>query len=188
MCEYQAAKESGAYDAIICTHFSHGGKGATELGRAVMNACKDVPSDFKFLYELNKPIKEKIETIASQIYGAAKVDYSQTAERQIATYTRQGFDSLPICMAKTQYSFSDDPNAKVGICVCSTCIEEPSSSHLKMQHENSACNVVNTGCTVRIHAAYPRGTGEHWRWVSLSSYRANAHDSGTAHATSVLRH
>lgn len=112
--EYQAAKDGGAYDAVICTHFSHGGKGATELAKAVIDACEKASSNFKFLYESDKPIKEKIEAIASQIYGAAKVDYSETAERQIATYARQGFDSLPICMAKTQYSFSDDPNAKVG--------------------------------------------------------------------------
>lgn len=120
MSENQAAKAGGAYDAVICTHFSHGGKGATALAKAVINACEHAPSDFKFLYELNKPIKEKIEAIASQIYGAAKVDYSETAESQIATYTRQGFDSLPICMAKTQYSFSDDANAKVGVNVCIT--------------------------------------------------------------------
>jgi methylenetetrahydrofolate dehydrogenase (NADP+)/methenyltetrahydrofolate cyclohydrolase/formyltetrahydrofolate synthetase len=66
----------------------------------------------RFLYDLNKSIKEKIEIIAKEIYGAAGVEYSELSEKQIDLYTRQGFSKLPICMAKTQYSLSHDPNKK----------------------------------------------------------------------------
>lgn len=66
----------------------------------------------RFLYDLNKSIKEKIETIAKEIYGAASVEYSEMADKQIDLYTKQGFDKLPICMAKTQLSLSHDPNKK----------------------------------------------------------------------------
>jgi formyltetrahydrofolate synthetase len=68
--------------------------------------------DFKFLYPLEAGIKEKIETIAREMYGAAGVSYSAEAEAQIEKYTKQGFSKLPICMAKTQYSFSDNPTLK----------------------------------------------------------------------------
>jgi formyltetrahydrofolate synthetase len=82
-----------------------------ELGKAVMAACEK-PSDFKFLYPLDISIKEKIETIAKEIYGADGVEYSEKAEEQIADYNRLGFDKLPMCMAKTHLSLSHDPNLK----------------------------------------------------------------------------
>ena len=69
-------------------------------------------SQFRFLYELDKPITEKIETISKEIYGADGIELSELAQKQIETYTRQGYGSLPICMAKTQYSFSHDPKLK----------------------------------------------------------------------------
>ncbi|MEJ5186997.1 MAG: formate--tetrahydrofolate ligase, partial [Candidatus Geothermincolales bacterium] len=81
------------------------------LAEAVVAACNK-PSNFRFLYDLNLPIKQKIETIATKIYGADGVDYSAEAERKIELFTKLGYDKLPICMAKTQYSLSHDPNLK----------------------------------------------------------------------------
>jgi formyltetrahydrofolate synthetase len=76
-----------------------------------MAACEK-PSDFKFLYPLEATIKEKIETIAKEIYGADGVTYSEKAEEQIADYERLGFDKLPMCMAKTHLSLSHDASLK----------------------------------------------------------------------------
>ncbi|HEX9075099.1 MAG TPA: formate--tetrahydrofolate ligase, partial [Anaerolineae bacterium] len=99
-------EEAGSV-AVPCTHWMNGGKGAIELGEAVMDACKQ-KSDFEFLYPLDWSIKQKIETIATKIYGAAGVDYTPEAEAKIELYTRLGFDKLPICMAKTHLSLSHD--------------------------------------------------------------------------------
>jgi formyltetrahydrofolate synthetase len=107
----QAAKAAGAEDAVMSNHWADGGAGSVDLGRAIMAACEK-PSDFHFLYPVEKSIKEKIETIARDMYGAAGVEYSPEAEEQIARYTRNGFDKLPICMAKTHLSLSHDPNLK----------------------------------------------------------------------------
>ncbi|HEY9152467.1 MAG TPA: formate--tetrahydrofolate ligase [Anaerolineales bacterium] len=101
----------GAMDAIVSTHWADGGKGAIKLAEAVVKAAEK-KSDFKFLYPLEKSIKEKIETIAKEIYRADGVDYSPEAEEQIARYTRLGFDKLPICMAKTHLSFTTDVSIK----------------------------------------------------------------------------
>jgi formyltetrahydrofolate synthetase len=105
------ALEAGAEDAVMSNHWTEGGKGSVELGKAVMAACEK-PSDFKFLYPLEISIKEKIETIAREIYGADGVEYSKKAEEQIADYERLGFDKLPMCMAKTHLSLSHDPLLK----------------------------------------------------------------------------
>ena len=70
------------------------------------------PTDFKFLYELNQPIKAKIEAIAKEIYGAGQVVYEAKADSQIKQYESSGFGNLPICMAKTHLSLTADPNAK----------------------------------------------------------------------------
>ncbi len=77
----------------------------------VVEAAEE-PSDFHFLYELDQPIRDKIETIAKEIYGAAEVSYEALAARQIRTYEKNGFGNLPICMAKTHLSLSADPNLK----------------------------------------------------------------------------
>ncbi|KAM7272659.1 hypothetical protein ACFE04_027322 [Oxalis oulophora] len=106
-----ASLAAGAFDAVICSHHAHGGKGAVDLGIAVQKACENVKQPLKFLYPLDIGIKEKIEAIAKS-YGASGVEYSEQAEKQIEMYTRQGFSGLPICMAKTQYSFSDDASKK----------------------------------------------------------------------------
>jgi formyltetrahydrofolate synthetase len=105
------ALEAGAQDAVLSNHFSDGGAGAVELGKAVIAACNK-PSQFNFLYPLEMSIKEKIETIVKKIYGGAGVEYLPEAERKVEIYTRQGFDKLPICMAKTHLSVSHDPNLK----------------------------------------------------------------------------
>ncbi len=107
----KAAVEAGAEDAVVCRHWMEGGKGAIKLAEAVIKAAEK-PTNFKFLYPLEMSIKEKIETICTQIYGADGVDYSPEAERKIELYNRLGFDKLPLCMAKTHLSLSHDPNLK----------------------------------------------------------------------------
>ncbi|HEY9121933.1 MAG TPA: formate--tetrahydrofolate ligase [Brevefilum sp.] len=105
-------RESGKIvDAVITNHWEEGGEGAIDLGKAVIKAAEQ-KSDFRFLYPLDIPIKDKIETIARDIYGADGVDYSPEAEKQIEDYTRLGYDTLPICMAKTHLSLSHDPALK----------------------------------------------------------------------------
>ncbi|KAM0952858.1 putative formate--tetrahydrofolate ligase [Dioscorea sansibarensis] len=106
-----AALAAGAFDAVVCTHHAHGGKGAVDLGIAVQRACENQTQSLNFLYPLDFSIKEKIEAIAKS-YGAGGVDYLEQAEKQIEMYTNQGFSNLPICMAKTQYSFSHVPSQK----------------------------------------------------------------------------
>jgi len=105
------AKAAGAEDAVTANHWALGGAGAVELGKAVIAAC-DKPSHFRFLYPLERSIKEKIEIIVREMYGGSGVEYSEEAERKILHYTRNGFDTLPICMAKTHLSLSHDPNLK----------------------------------------------------------------------------
>eukprot|EP00536_Pseudo-nitzschia_multiseries_P003745 jgi/Psemu1/64298/estExt_Genemark1.C_590023 len=108
-----AAMAAGAFDAVLSDHWAQGGAGAADLASAVDKACKaNDESNFKFLYELDTGIKEKIETISKEIYGADGVDYSDLANQQIEKYEKNGYGTLPICIAKTQYSFSCDPAAK----------------------------------------------------------------------------
>ena len=105
------ALEAGAFAAVRTDHWAEGGAGATELAEVVAAAC-ETENDFKFLYSLDQGIKEKIEIIALQMYGAETVEYSPKAERQIADYEKSGYGYLPICMAKTHLSMSHDPNLK----------------------------------------------------------------------------
>jgi methylenetetrahydrofolate dehydrogenase (NADP+) / methenyltetrahydrofolate cyclohydrolase / formyltetrahydrofolate synthetase len=107
----KAAIEAGAEDAVPTSHWMDGGEGAVELAQAVV-AASDKPSNFKFLYPLEMSIKEKIETICKEIYGADGVDYLPLAEERIALYTRLGFDKLPLNMAKTHLSLSHQPELK----------------------------------------------------------------------------
>jgi methylenetetrahydrofolate dehydrogenase (NADP+)/methenyltetrahydrofolate cyclohydrolase/formyltetrahydrofolate synthetase len=106
-----AALTMGAMDAVVSTHWADGGAGAKKLAEAVAKAAEK-KSNFQFLYPLEMSIKEKVETIARQIYRADGVDYTPEAEEQIERYTRLGFDKLPICMAKTHLSFSTDATKK----------------------------------------------------------------------------
>lgn len=107
----ESALKFGAMDAVVSTHWTNGGAGAKKLAEAVVNAAEK-PSSFRYLYPVEMSIKDKIETIAREIYRAAGVDYSPEAEQQIARYDRLGFNKLPICMAKTHLSFSTDPSLK----------------------------------------------------------------------------
>ena len=107
----EAAMEAGAEGAYPSEVWAKGGAGGEQLAQAVVEAAEK-PSEFKFLYDLDSSIKEKIETIASKVYGAGAVDYAPEAEKKIALYTREGFDKLPICMAKTHLSLSHDPALK----------------------------------------------------------------------------
>jgi methylenetetrahydrofolate dehydrogenase (NADP+)/methenyltetrahydrofolate cyclohydrolase/formyltetrahydrofolate synthetase len=107
----KAALEAGADDAVVSTHWMNGGEGAAKLAEAVVKAAEK-PSQFKFLYPLDLSIKDKIEIICKQVYGADGVDYTPEAEAKVELYTRLGFDKLPLCMAKTHLSLSHDPKLK----------------------------------------------------------------------------
>jgi formyltetrahydrofolate synthetase len=106
-----AALNMGAMKAVVCTHWMDGGAGAVALAEAVMRAAEK-PEHFRYLYPLELSIKEKIEVICTEIYGAEGVDYEPEAEAQIKLYSQLGFDALPICMAKTHLSFTHDPAIK----------------------------------------------------------------------------
>ncbi len=105
------AIEAGALGAAEARHHAEGGAGAIELAEMVVSAA-EASSEFRFLYDLDQPIKAKIETIAREIYGADGVSYESVAERQIRDYEANGFGQLPICMAKTHLSLSHDPTLK----------------------------------------------------------------------------
>ena len=107
----KAAEAAGAAAAVRANHWAEGGKGAVELAEAVIAACEQ-PSEFKLLYPDELSIKEKIETIAREVYLAKDVTYDDVAERQIASYDKAGLSHLPICMAKTHLSLSHDPTLK----------------------------------------------------------------------------
>jgi formyltetrahydrofolate synthetase len=107
----KAAIDAGAMDACICTHWMEGGKGALTLAESVIKAAEK-PAKFQFLYPLELSIKEKIEIICKEIYGAEGVDYLPEAEKKIELYTKLGFDKLPMNMAKTHLSLSHDPALK----------------------------------------------------------------------------
>jgi formate--tetrahydrofolate ligase len=107
----QQALRYGAAAAVPSEVHARGGEGGRALAEAVVAAAQQ-PSHFRFLYPLEASIKEKIETIATKIYGADGVDYLPDAEKKIALYTQLGYDQLPICMAKTHLSLSHDPKLK----------------------------------------------------------------------------
>jgi formate--tetrahydrofolate ligase len=112
--EHEAIKriaEAAGARVAVCTHFSDGGAGATDLARAVVEAC-DEPSTFNFLYPDEFTLKQKIEKVATTIYGAGNVTYSAAANKQLANYERNGFGKLPVCIAKTHLSISGDASLK----------------------------------------------------------------------------
>jgi formate--tetrahydrofolate ligase len=110
--EIQAIREvalaAGARDAVVARHFTDGGAGAEDLARAVWAAAEEGAPDFGLLYPDEMPLREKIETIATRIYGADGVDFSPAATRSLKLYEDLGYGHLPVCMAKTQYSLSHD--------------------------------------------------------------------------------
>lgn len=103
--------EEKGVSVVLSEVFTKGGEGGIELAEKVVNICENEESNFKPIYSLDMSIKEKIEKITKEIYGADGVNYEANAEKQIENLTELGFDKLPVCIAKTQYSFSDDPNA-----------------------------------------------------------------------------
>ncbi|RVE57064.1 hypothetical protein OJAV_G00212580 [Oryzias javanicus] len=105
------AKAAGAFDAVRCSHWAEGGTGAVALGQAVQKAS-EAPSNFKFLYNLEISITDKIRTIAQKIYGADDIELLPEAQRKVELYTKQGFGKLPICMAKTHLSLSHEADRK----------------------------------------------------------------------------
>eukprot|EP00871_Galdieria_phlegrea_P002070 jgi/Galph1/2864/GphlegSOOS_G1530.1 len=105
-------KKAGAFDAVVADHWAKGGQGAIDLGRAVVRACQLSETSMKFTYSLDLSLPEKIASIAKNIYKAKDVEYSEEARRKIERFESQGFGRLPICIAKTQYSFSANPSLK----------------------------------------------------------------------------
>lgn len=105
------ALEAGAFDAVIANHWADGGEGAADLAESVIKACEE-PSHFEYLYDLEKSIKDKIEVLAKEMYGANGVEYSAEANKKIKQFTDLGYGDLPICMAKTHLSLSHDPTLK----------------------------------------------------------------------------
>jgi len=105
------AKKAGALDAVESCVFAKGSRGGIQLAEKVVEAAEQ-KSNFNFLYPLDVSIEEKMRTIAQKIYGAKDIEISQTAKEKIELYKSQGFDKLPICMAKTHLSLSHDPKLK----------------------------------------------------------------------------
>lgn len=103
----QYCKEKGA-DFAVTKCFAEGGKGGIELAQKVVEACEK-ENNFHCLYDLDMPVYEKIETIAKEIYGADGVDFTKEARNAIDGFVKLGADKMPVCMAKTQYSLSDNP-------------------------------------------------------------------------------
>ena len=101
----------GADAAVPSNHWARGGEGAVPLAEAVVEACR-APTNFQFLYDLNLPLVAKMEIIAREMYGAAGVSLSPEAQASVDRYEKQGYSALPICMAKTALSLSDDPSKK----------------------------------------------------------------------------
>ena len=106
------ALAAGARSALVSTHFVDGGRGAEKLAQAVWEAALVGAPDFQLLYPDEAPLRHKIAAIATRIYGADGVDYQPAATKALDRYEAQGFGSLPICMAKTQYSLSADASLK----------------------------------------------------------------------------
>jgi formate--tetrahydrofolate ligase len=112
--EHRAVREiadSLGIRSSVCTHFQDGGRGAAELAEAVAEAAQE-PSEFRFLYPDTASLKEKIETLATRVYGADGVEYDHIASRQLDSYERIGLGRLPVCIAKTHLSISSDPALK----------------------------------------------------------------------------
>ena len=98
--------------ATLCTHWSNGGEGTKELAKDVVELCEKGENKFKFLYENKTPLFKKIETIAKEIYSASEVVADTKVRDQLKNFQENGYGELPICIAKTQFSFSTDPSLK----------------------------------------------------------------------------
>lgn len=107
----KTAIQCGAYAVVVSNHWAEGGNGAKDLANALIDACK-VESNFKYLYDLNSSIEEKIIKIANEMYGASHVDFSLKVRERMKLYSEGGFGNLPICMSKTSLSLTGDPTIK----------------------------------------------------------------------------
>jgi formate--tetrahydrofolate ligase len=107
----ERCKEAGA-EVALSEVWAKGGEGGKELAQKVLDTLENKPSNFKVLYDVDLTLKEKLHKIATEIYGANGVKYTDAAEKSIATFEKQGYGKLPVCVAKTQYSLSDDMNKK----------------------------------------------------------------------------
>ena len=96
-------------NTVLSTVWADGGKGGEDLAREVVRLCEEEKGDFTFSYELDMPIEKKIEAVVKKIYGGDGVEFSSAAKKQLKCLEQLGFGNLPVCIAKTQYSFSDDP-------------------------------------------------------------------------------
>src|SRR4029077_14671634 len=108
----KASLAAGARAAVVANHWAEGGAGAMDLATAVWEAAEEGAPNFQLLYPDEAPLADKIETIATKVYGAEGVDYLPVARKQLAQYEALGYGHLPICMAKTQYSLSHDAALK----------------------------------------------------------------------------
>ena len=105
-CKTQGVKASK------CTHWSNGSEGTTELAKNVVEICEETKNTFQYLYEDSLPLFKKIEKIAQEIYHASEVVADSKVRQQLKDFEEKGYGNLPVCIAKTQYSFSTDPNLK----------------------------------------------------------------------------
>ena len=96
-------------NTVLSTVWADGGRGGEALAREVVRLCEEEKGDFTFSYELDIPIEKKIEAVVKKIYGGDGVEFSSAAKKQLKRLEQLGFGNLPVCIAKTQYSFSDDP-------------------------------------------------------------------------------
>ena len=94
---------------VVARHWAEGGKGAEDLAREVVELIERTPADFRFVYEDEQPLWEKMRTIATRIYGAADITADSKVQAQISKLEEDGYGRYPVCVAKTQYSFSTDP-------------------------------------------------------------------------------
>jgi formate--tetrahydrofolate ligase len=112
VAEVQKAAESMGTKAFLCTHWSDGGKGTEELAHHVVKVIDEGKADFKPLYPAEMKLRDKVKTIAQEIYRAADISCDASVETQFRDFEAGGFGHFPVCMAKTQYSFSTDPNKR----------------------------------------------------------------------------
>jgi formate--tetrahydrofolate ligase len=100
--------EENSHPAALCEVWEHGGKGGVDLAKKVLTIIDEEQNQFQHLYDTNASIKQKIFNIANKVYGATGVEYTSKAEKQILEFEQLGWSKLPICMAKTQYSLTDE--------------------------------------------------------------------------------
>jgi formate--tetrahydrofolate ligase len=99
-------------EAVVADHWARGGEGAADLARAVVALAESGKSEFRFLYPDEMPLWDKVRTIAQRLYGASEIEADKSVRDRFAALQEQGFGHLPVCIAKTQYSFTTDPNVK----------------------------------------------------------------------------